>query len=414
MKFCGLPESNSLAAYDYTALNHNGIKEKGFLSSDSEDNARRELLARKLSPLSIKLVKQNSYTSFLFQKKISLKNLVLFTRQLSVLLEGGIPLDIALRTIGEQSTDTAVKLQILTLSSRIEEGFSFKEALSEYPQTFDSLYVSLVAAGEAAGALGSILEKIALHLETRSKIQQEVTGALVYPLILIVMCLAIVSLMLVFVVPNVVDQFETLNQELPLITKVLIASSEIIRGSAFWILIGLIGAALFSFKYYGLKRIESYRDKALLKIPVLKGFLINSNLARFTSSLSILRNSNIPIVQAINISLDTVSNSSLKNNLRDALISVSEGASLGSSLGKVIEIPPMVVQMVISGETSGKLEVMLTKAASYLEDEFQQTTRVTLSLLEPLVVVIMGLVVGSIVLAILLPLIQMNSLSVIG
>ena len=403
-----------MAAFDYVAINPNGKKEKGIIAADSLEIARRELRNRKLAPIKVSEVSSRNFLFRSFQRKISLKNLVIFTRQLSALTSGGVVLDRALKLIGDQSSNSQLKEHSLTLASRIEEGFSFTEALKEFPQSFDRLFISLVSAGEKAGDMAGVLDRTASYLERKSKIQQDITGALIYPAVLLSLAFIIVSLMLIFVVPSVVDQFANLNQELPLITRWLIGLSDFISGPALWILLILVLSLLFSFRFFGVEKLFTIVDKYLLKIPVLKGFLINSNLARFTTSLSILRNNDIPIVQALEISTATISNSHLRSNLEKSLSGVSEGNSLAQCLSSVPQIPPMVTQLVASGESSGELENMLSKAADFLDMEFQQSTKIAMNLLEPMVVVIMGTIVASIVVAVLLPLIQMNNLSLIG
>ena len=403
-----------MAAFDYVAINPNGKKEKGIIAADSLEIARRELRNRKLAPIKVSEVSSRNFLFRSFQRKISLKNLVIFTRQLSALTSGGVVLDRALKLIGDQSSNSQLKEHSLTLASRIEEGFSFTEALKEFPQSFDRLFISLVSAGEKAGDMAGVLDRTASYLERKSKIQQDITGALIYPAVLLSLAFIIVSLMLVFVVPSVVDQFANLNQELPLITRWLIGLSDFISGPALWILLILVLSLLFSFRFFGVEKLFTIVDKYLLKIPVLKGFLINSNLARFTTSLSILRNNDIPIVQALDISTATISNSHLRSNLEKSLSRVSEGNSLAQCLSSVPQIPPMVTQLVASGERSGELENMLSKAADFLDMEFQQSTKIAMNLLEPMVVVIMGTIVACIVVAVLLPLIQMNNLSLIG
>ena len=403
-----------MAAFDYVAINPNGKREKGIIAADSLEIARRELRNRKLAPIKVSEVSSRNFLFRSFQRKISLKNLVIFTRQLSALTSGGVVLDRALKLIGDQSSNSQLKEHSLTLASRIEEGFSFTEALKEFPQSFDRLFISLVSAGEKAGDMAGVLDRTASYLERKSKIQQDITGALIYPAVLLSLAFIIVSLMLIFVVPSVVDQFANLNQELPLITRWLIGLSNFISGPALWILLILVLSLLFSFRFFGVEKLFTIVDKYLLKIPVLKGFLINSNLARFTTSLSILRNNDIPIVQALDISTATISNSHLRSNLEKSLSGVSEGNSLAQCLSSVPQIPPMVTQLVASGERSGELENMLSKAADFLDMEFQQSTKIAMNLLEPMVVVIMGTIVACIVVAVLLPLIQMNNLSLIG
>jgi len=396
------------------AINPIGKKEKGVIAAESLEIARRELRNRKLAPVKVSEVNRENILYKLFQRKISLKNLVVFTRQLSALIGGGVTLDKALRVIGDQSSNSQLKEHAFTLASRVEEGFSFTEALKEFPQSFDRLYISLVSAGERSGDMVGILDKTASYLERKSKIQQDITGALIYPAVLISLSFIIVALMLIFVVPSVVNQFTNLNQELPLLTKWLIGVSNFISGPALWITLTLAMSLLLAFRFFGAKKTHTTMDRFLIRIPLLKGFIINSNLARFTSSLSILRNNDIPIVEALDISTTTVSNSHLRRNLEKSLRKVSEGDSLAKSLSSVPQIPPLVTQMVDSGERSGELENMLAKSAEFLDLEFQQSTKLAMNLLEPMVVVIMGSIVAGIVVAVLLPLIQMNNLSLIG
>ena len=403
-----------MAAFDYVAINQKGKKEKGVIAADSLENARRELRNRKLAPVKVSEVGKKHKLLKVLDRKISLKNLVIFTRQLSVLTSGGVSLDQALRVIGEQSSNAQVKEQSLTIASRIEEGFTLTEALKEFPQSFDRLYVSLVSAGERAGDMSNILDKAASYLERKSRIQQDITGALVYPAVLITVALIIVLLMLIFVVPSVVSQFANLNQELPMLTRWLIGLSDFISGPAIWVIL-IISIGIFSsFKLSNTKNIFSIIDKLLIRIPVIKDFIINANLARFTSSLSILRDNDIPIVQALDISTATISNSFLRSRLEESLVKVSEGDSFAKSLSAVPLIPPIVIQMIDSGERSGELEEMLIKSAEFLDLEFQQSTKVALNLLEPLIVVMMGGIVAGIIVAVLLPLIQMNNLSLLG
>lgn len=403
-----------MATFNYVAINPIGKKEKGVIAAESLEIARRELRNRKLAPVKVSEVNRENILYKLFQRKISLKNLVVFTRQLSALIGGGVTLDKALRVIGDQSSNSQLKEHAFTLASRVEEGFSFTEALKEFPQSFERLYISLVSAGERSGDMVDILDKTASYLERKSKIQQDITGALIYPAVLISFAFIIVVLMLVFVVPSVVNQFTNLNQELPLLTKWLIGVSNFISGPALWITLTLAMSLLLAFRFFGAKKTHTTMDRFLIRMPLLKGFIINSNLARFTSSLSILRNNDIPIVEALDISTTTVSNSHLRRNLEKSLRKVSEGDSLAKSLSSVPQIPPLVTQMVDSGERSGELENMLAKSAEFLDLEFQQSTKLAMNLLEPMVVVIMGSIVAGIVVAVLLPLIQMNNLSLIG
>lgn len=402
-----------MTGFNYIAIDKDGNQKKGVISSDTLDVARGELIRNNLSPLKVEEIKHRSLFNS-YKRGIGLKNLILFTRQLSTLLLGGVPLDISLKAIGDQSSNHKVKELSLILASKITEGVSFKQSLQAFPETFDNLYVSLIAAGEESGEIEKILENTGDYLEQRNKIQQNVLVALIYPSVLIFMALIIVGLLLIFIVPNIVDQFASTNQTLPALTQGLISFSYFLTGTGPWLLFIFLIILIMSIRYFGKEIFNSYFDRLLLSLPLVKTFIINSNLTRFTSALSILRSSNVPILYAISISSETLTNLELKTKLVKNLKKVGEGESLSKSFSSIKEIPPIVTQMVASGERSGDLENMLIKTSSYLDQQFEQSTKLIMSLLEPLVVVVMGGIVAMIVVAILLPMMQMNNISLIN
>lgn len=403
-----------MPAYQYLAINPHGEKKKGIISADNIYIAKKKLKEKKLSPIKLDLNsdKFNLFTSS--KKKVSLVNLMLFTRQLSTLLSGGVPLNKSLSIINEQSNNIILKEQISEVLLKIEEGYSLSDALREFPQSFDNLYIALIVAGEVSGDLSPVLVKIAVFLEKRSLMQKEVAAALIYPAVLLFITFIIVGMLLVFVVPSVVDQFSSTNQQLPMLTRWLISISEFISGSGLILVLTFCLSIFLALKLGFRKRIRLFFDKLFLSIPYLNKFLVQVDLSRFLSSLSMLRNSNTPIIEAINISLKTISNRSLRESLDFHLIKVNEGDSIASSLSRVKYVPPLVNQMVASGEAAGNLEEMLSKAAEYLDQEFQQTSKIFMGFLEPLVVLIMGGLVAAIVAAVLLPLIDMNSVSLLN
>ena len=400
--------------FQYLAINSEGVKEKGQISAETSEIAKYQLKEKNLIPIKLQ-TRKSSFSLFKFsEKKLSVSDLSLLTRQLSVLSSGGVPLDKSLKIISEQASNSVMKEQSFVLATKIEEGFSCSEALKEFPKSFDHLYVALITAGETSGEFNVLLEKIANYLEKRSLMQKEVLAALIYPMVLVSIALVIVGLMLIFVVPSVVSQFENLNQELPLLTRWLIGLSNFISGSGVWFLLILIFGIFSLFKIGYKEYIKYIVDNLLIKMPYLSNFLIQADLSRFLSSLSIMRNNNIPIMNAIVISLRTVSNLSLQRALKINLAKIAEGESMSSCLENISYIPPLVKQMVASGEASGALEAMLAKSSDYLDQEFHQTTKIFMGLLEPLVVLIMGVIVAAIVVAVLMPLIQMNSAALLN
>ena len=397
-----------MASFTYKAIDHNGETENGYLIAENIDEAQNELKNRKLIPL--KLKKSNTRFNFSFFSSISFSKLSLISRQLSTLINSGIPVDQALDSVSNQIEPLRVKNKLKQVSLKVKSGFKFSESLEEHPESFDKLYCSLIKAGESSGELGVILEKTSDFLEKRANMTQEITGALVYPAILFTVALGIISMLLVYVVPDVVSQFSSLNRELPILTRYLINLSEIISSPFFLFSLMISFLSFFIFvRYLGAKKVKTKFDEVLLKIPVIKDFLLDADLSRFTSSLSLLRMGNVSILNALQISSDTISNSYLRSSIKKASNSVKEGESIARSLEKADVVPPLVIQMIQNGENSGKLEEMLSKLSDYLETRFKNSTKIAMNLLEPLVIIILGVFVALIVLAILLPLIQLNT-----
>lgn len=396
--------------YSYKALDPNGITETGVLIAENLNEAQEELKNRRLIPINLKESK-NRFNISLF-RKISSSKLSLITRQLSTLINGGIPVDQALDSVAKQIDSPLIKGKLSNISNKVKAGFKLSESLEDHPESFDRLYCSLVRAGETSGDLGMVLEKTSDFLERKSKISQDIIGALVYPFILFSIAIVVIVLLLSFVVPEVISQFSSLNRDLPFITKSLLFLSSVFTSYLFYssiFIIGLIG--FITIRSIGYELFRSKLDKFFLSVPILKNSLIDSDLSRFTNSLSILRSSNISIINALEISADTISNSYLRQQVKSTANKVAEGESLASSLEKIQVIPPLVTQMIENGERSGRLEEMLEKVSVYLEDKFQSSTKITMNLLEPLIVVFLGMFVALIVLAILLPLIQLNTLT---
>ena len=397
--------------FSYKALDNFGATETGVLIADNLNEAQEELKNRRLIPISVREAR-NNFNISLF-KKISSSKLSLITRQLSTLINGGIPVDQALDSVSKQMDSPFIKGKLLNISNKVKSGFKLSESLEDHPESFDRLYCSLVRAGETSGELGAVLEKTSDFLERKSKITQDIIGALVYPFVLFSIAIVVIFLLLSFVVPEVVSQFSSLNRDLPFITKALLFLSSVFTSYIFYSVLLLSGIAGFvSIRIIGYEKFKSKLDRFLLSTPIIKNSLIDSDLSRFTNSLSILRTSNISIINALEISAETISNSYLRQQIKSITNKVAEGETLAASLSKINAIPALVTQMIENGERSGRLEEMLEKVSTYLENKFQNSTKITMNLLEPLIVVFLGLFVALIVLAILLPLIQLNTLTI--
>ena len=301
-----------MPAFNYEALSSDGKKIKGSLIADDINLASQELKNRSLIPIDVKERKATvSFFSFL-SHKIKSSDLALITRQMSTLINAGIPIDRSLDSVAEQLSDKSSANKLKEISMRVKEGFKFSEALKEFPESFDSLYVSLIEAGESSGELGNVMEETADYLEKRATLNQEILGATIYPMVLFATSLVIISLLLIFVVPNVVSQFANSNQQLPFLTIAMLGISNFFTSIWFGLLVIFLTLIAFTgIRFIGINRFFLFVDKVLLKLPIINKFIIDSNLSRFTNSLSILRSSNVPIIRSLDISANTVSNLSL-------------------------------------------------------------------------------------------------------
>ncbi len=404
-----------MPAFEYSALDDVGRQKKGVIEGDSPKSARQVLRSQGLTPLDINPVSQKDRSSkkrplFSFGKRMSSSELALFTRQLATLLQAGTPLEEALRTSAKQSEKSHVTRTILGVRAKVTEGHSLENGLAEFPATFPDLYRATVSAGEKSGHLDPVLERLADYTESRQEMQQSVTTALVYPVILLIICIAVVVGLLTYVVPQVVEVFADLGNELPLPTRILLACSDFLRATWWYWIIGIVGG-LFTFSY--LMKSHTFKSKVhalQLKMPIMGRLIRGLNTSRFARTLSILTASGVPVLEALRISSQVIPNLPMKKAVNDAAVNVREGASIHGSLETSKHFPPMTLHLIASGEATGNLESMLERAAAQQERELKTIISATLSLFEPLMIVFMGGLVFMIVLAIMLPLFEMNQL----
>jgi general secretion pathway protein F len=321
-----------------------------------------------------------------------------------------MPLEEALAAVGEQNDRPRVKTVLLGVRSRVMEGHSLADGLGAFPQAFPEIYRATVAAGEQSGHLDPVLERLADYTENRQALRQRVSQAMIYPIILTLMALMIVSLLLVYVVPKVVGVFENSGTELPPFTRALITMSDFFREHGLWVILGVALIALLI--RWLLKRPEPRRrfHRLLLRLPVIGRLVQGINTARFTRTLSILAGSGVPVLESLRIAGEVVVNVPMRDAIEEAALRVREGAAIGRSLGASRLFPPMAVHLISSGEASGELEDMLERAAANQERDVDGLIGTLLGILEPGLILLMGLLVLGIVIAILLPIFQLNQL----
>ncbi|MDH5424546.1 MAG: type II secretion system inner membrane protein GspF [Gammaproteobacteria bacterium] len=406
-----------MAAFEYLALDTKGREKKGLAEGDTARHVRQQLRNQGLMPLSVSEAasqdkKQNAdkKVAFSFQRSISAADLALFTRQLATLLSASLPLEESLAAVAEQTETPRIKSMIFAIRAKVLEGHTLAHGLAEFPKAFPELYIATVSAGEQTGYLEDILERLADYTENRQLMRQKVSMALLYPAILTVMALIVVLGLMTYVVPQVVSVFDNINQELPGLTVGMIATSDFLRSYWLYLIIGIVSAA-YVFKAWLKNEANRYRyHRYILKLVLIGKLSRSMNTARFARTLSILSSSGVPILDALRIAAQVISNLPMKKAVMDAAGKVREGSNVSISLEQSKLFPPMTIRLIASGESSGKMEDMLERAAVQQERELESMISVILGIFEPLLILAMGVVVLIIVLAILLPIFELNQL----
>ncbi len=402
-----------MGAFEYVALDQAGKESKGLIEGDTPKHVRQQLRERSLLPVKVSEVVEKQTRerkSFSFRRGLSASDLALLTRQLATLAQSGLPLEEALLAVSQQNENPRAKSILLGVRSRVMEGHTLADGLAEFPNAFPELYRATVSAGEQSGHLDAVLERLADFTEARQQLQQQIRNALIYPIALVVTAIGIISFMLAYVVPKVVYIFENYDQELPTLTRIMIASSDFLRDH--WLLlIVLVSAVIFGIRKL-LTRPGPKREyhRLLLRLPIVSKLTRGINTARFTQTLSILAGSGVPILESLRIAAQVVVNVPMREAVEEASLRIREGAMISKSLASSKLFPPMTTHLISSGEASGRLEEMLSRAASNQEREVDGLISTLLGIMQPLLVIVMAAIVLLIVLAILLPIFELNNL----
>ena len=404
-----------MTAYRYRALNDAGKLVRGVLEGDSERQVRVQLRGRSLRPVEVAEANRplqglSSRRGSLLRRSVSPGDLAMVTRQLATLVQSNLPLDESLQAAAAQSRSNRIKGILLQVRSRVAEGHTLAYAMGEFPNVFNEMYRAMVKAGEHAGFLGPVLEQLADYTEKRQYTGQKLKMAMIYPFILIAVAVAVISLLMIFIVPELVGIFAHSSRELPLLTRALIVASDFSRDWGVWILLAMVGLVWLARRLLQNPRRRRRWHALLLRTPGISRLLVALDTARFASTLSILMASGVPLLESLRIAGQVLTNLVLRDDSEQVAERVQEGSSLHRALEQSGHFPPMMVHMVASGETSGELETMLERSASNQERELEMTLGTMMSLFEPLMVVFMGGMVLTIVLAILLPIFDLNTM----
>ncbi len=403
-----------MGAFEYTALDARGKERKGVLEGDAPRQIRQQLRERGWVPISVVEVREAQERSaprlWAFRQRVSASDLALITRQFATLVRSGLPVEEALRAVSQQCEKARLKNLLLAVRSRVMEGHPLAVALGDFPRVFSDLYRATIAAGEQSGHLDELLDKLADYTENRQLLRDKIVQALLYPILVVVVAVLVVVGLMTYVVPQIIQVFENMDQELPPLTQGLIAVSDFTRDN------GPLVAALLVALFIGLRLLlrrpgpKRRFHRLLLALPGVRHLVRGLNTARFARTLSILSASGVPVLEALRISAEVVTNLPMRDAVEAAARQVREGSSLHRALERSGYFPPMTVHLIASGEASGKLELMLERAANNQERELESLIQTLLGLFGPLVILVMGGIVLVIILAMLLPIINLNQL----
>ena len=400
-----------MPAYQFTAIDTSGKQQKGVLEGDSARQIRQQLRDKALIPVAVHPVEQKDKhaQNQWFQKGISSYDLALLTRQLSVLVAAAIPLEEAIRAVGKKNEKAHVQNLLMSVRSKVLEGHSLANALNQSGR-FPELYIATIAAGERSGHLDLILDQLADYTENRFAMQKKVQGAMIYPIILMLMSFAIVMGLMTYVVPDIVKTFDQDKGALPWITVALMKASDFIRVAWPFLLAGTALGIFLLIRFLRTVAGHYAFDRLTLKLPLLSRLSKGINAARFASTLSILTKSGVPLVDALKIGAAVSNNWVIRDAVNVAAEKVTEGGNLATQLERSGYFPPMMVQMIRSGEASGELDRMLERASDMQDREVTTLISTLLALLEPLMLVLMASIVLVIVIAVMLPIVNMNNM----
>lgn len=407
-----------MPSFDYVALDTGGRERRGSVRADSSNEGRAKLEARRLYVVRIEQGSESAPAPSLLsraggtglKRRLSAKQLTLFTRQIATLAQVA-PLEEALRTIARQAEQPHVRRVLEAVHGGVVEGRRLSDSMAREPKSFPPLYRAMVAAGESSGTLPTILDRLSELLERQAAVRAKVLTALAYPTILALVAVGVVFALMIFVVPQVVAQFDSVGQELPLLTRIVISISSFLQNWWWALLIALAGLGVIGWRALREDHIRLAVDRFILGVPLIGRLVRDLHAARMARTLATMVSSRLPLLEGLSLTTGTIHNRVLRAAGNDIVEAIRGGGSLSVALRRAGVFPPLLVYMTASGEAAGKLDIMLERAAEYLEREFDAFTSAALSLLEPAIIVLMGGIVALIVLSILLPILQLDTLA---
>jgi len=399
------------SVYIWEGKTRQGTVQKGELAANSKEDVIALLRKQNILPINVAAKPKELKLKF-GEKKVTDKDVVILTRQLATMIDAGLPLVQCLDILGSQTDSKALAKVITQVRSDVESGATFAEALKKHPKAFDNLYVNMVAAGEAGGILDTILQRLAAYMEKFAKIKSQVKSAMIYPAVILFVAVAVVTLLMIVVVPMLAGMFADMGQALPLPTRIVIGISNFLKGwGGLALLIAIIGFFVGLNRFRKTNKGLAMTDSIALKVPVFGALIQKVSVAKFTRTLGTLMTSGVPILEGLLIVSRTAGNKIVENAIVSTRQSVSEGKTLAEPLGKSKVFPAMVTQMIAVGEATGALDSMLNKIADFYDDEVDTAVAALTSLLEPMLMIFLGITVGFVIVAMYMPIFQMGALA---
>lgn len=399
-----------MPTFEYVALQGDGKTSTGVVTADTARAARKELRFRSLTPVSVTEARDEKESGAgRHSGKLSMKDRVLVTRQMAMMLDGGLQVEQVLGAISAQAEKPTVRRLFASLRDDVAEGHKFSEAVGEHPKAFPSLFPAVVFAGEVSGDLAGVMDRLAGYLELSHKTRRKVQTALIYPMVLSVVAVIVIGLLMTLVVPAMVEQFANFGQDLPPLTRFVIAISNAVQSYGLLMLAGLVLAIFGARRLLSRPAVKRRLDARLLKLPVIGKLLRSVNSARFSRSFAMLVGGGAPVVESMMAARGSVSNLVFRDAIEEAIQAVREGVRPAQALSRTQVFPPMLTSLMASGTASDNLASLMDKGAGYLEEEFDGAIAVVLGLFEPLIIILLGGIVAAIVLSIMLPILQLNS-----
>ena len=399
-----------MPVYLWRGKDRHNKKKKGEMEASTEEAVNSELIRRKITSTKIKLKPKDIFENVAFmQPKVKQADIIIFCRQFSTMIDAGLPIIQCLDILYSQNENKTFKQMLKEIKGNVESGQTFAEALKKYPKQFDNLFVNMIAAGEAGGILDTILRRLSAYMEKAAKLKAKIKGGMTYPIVTMIIAIIVVAIIMVFVIPVFEDMFEGMGGALPVPTQIVVNMSRFIKSNILYI-IGLIGALIFAIRhFYKTEKGQILMDDLFLRIPLFGPLIRKAAVSKFTRTMGTMLGSGVAILDALEIVAKTAGNKTIEKAVYETRSAIAEGRTMSDPLSESGVFPSMVCQMIAVGESTGALDSMLTKIADFYDEEVDQAVENMTALIEPFMLVFLGVVIGGLVVSMYLPIFQMAS-----